>query len=66
MPLSKVRCTDGAGNLVFEGSKKITPKGSAVTPFTLTSEKSFAVGSYRLEGRLDEYPAMAVSFEVSK
>ena len=62
----KVRCKDATGNVVFEVSKKITPSGSDVTPFTLASEKGFNTGEYHLEGLLDDYPTMAVSFEVSK
>jgi hypothetical protein len=61
----KVRCKDEAGKVIFEESKKITAKGSAVTPFTLTSEKALSPGSYHLEGLLDDYPAMGVSLEVS-
>lgn len=60
----KLSCKDSAGNVVFEESKKIIPKGEASMVFTLTSQKKFSVGAYRLVGLLDEFPTMAVSIEV--
>jgi hypothetical protein len=62
----KLRCKDNAGNVVFEDSKKITPKGEAAMVFTLTAAKNFSVGEYHLVGLLDDYPEMAVGFEVSE
>ncbi len=62
----KIRCKDASGDILFEESKKITPKGSDATPFTLASTKSLPAGEYRLESLLDDYPNMGVSFEVMK
>lgn len=62
----KLSCKDGAGNVVFEESKKIIPNGEAAMIFTLTTVKKFGVGEYHLVGLLDDYPAMAVGFEVSE
>lgn len=62
----KLRCTDAAGNIVFEESKKVLPNGDASMVFSLTAANSFSVGEYRLVGLLDDYPEMAVSLEVSK
>lgn len=61
----KLSCKDKDGNVVYEDSKKIMPKGEAEMVFTLTAAKSFSVGEYHLMGLLDNYPEMAVSFEVS-
>jgi hypothetical protein len=61
-----LRCKDNAENVVFEESKKITPSGEGAIVFTLTAAKSFSAGEYHLMGLLDEYPEMAVSFEVSE
>jgi hypothetical protein len=61
----KLECKDKAGNVVFEESKKITPQGEAAMVFTLTAANHFGPGEYHLMGLLDNYPTMAVSFEVS-
>jgi hypothetical protein len=62
----KLSCKDKAGNVVFEESKKITPKGEAAMVFTITAAKTFSAGEYHLVGLLDDYPEMAVSFDVSE
>ena len=51
---------------MFEESKKIRTKGETANVFSLTAAKNFSVGEYRLVGLLDDYPTMAVSFEVSE
>jgi hypothetical protein len=62
----KVRCKDASGNVLFEESKKITPKGSDATPFTLSSTTSLPVGEYHLESLLDDYHTMSVGFEITE
>jgi len=62
----KLRCKDDKENIVFEESKKITSKGSDSLLFNITAAKSLSTGGYHLTGLLDDYPEMAVSFEVSK
>lgn len=59
-----VRCKDANGNILFEESKTITPKGSDATPFTLAATKSLPAGEYHLESLLDGYHTMSVGFEV--